>query len=213
MHPRFKEVIEEKNSLKTRMEEQERTFQQRLKELESRLPAQQPQKDELMERLKSIDPAFAERFGKIGELDKIKQELSDFNQWRQQQAVQQVQQQISSTKEKFYTENSIPSERRELYEAMVRETAQANPKLGISDLPQVMKQVHEKLGKMFQTLERNTTKNFVAGKKAEANKPAPLKPGAPARAVNKEQAPLSRAELRAQMVQDALSDLAAEKDI
>ena len=65
LHPRFQEVIADKRALK----EQNETFQRELQELREQIkrsqPQPQPTKDELMERLKGIDPAFAERFGKI----------------------------------------------------------------------------------------------------------------------------------------------------
>jgi uncharacterized protein YdcH (DUF465 family) len=210
MHPRFQEVISEKNALR----EQTQALAKQLEQLQSQMKSSQPaQKDELMERLKGIDPAFAERFGKLNEVDHLKNELAEFKQWREQSAAQQLQQQISSSKDKFYTENSVPSDRRDLYEALVNDIAGANPKLTVNDLPAVMKQVHEKLGKMFQSVERSTTKNFVDGKKAEANKPSTMKPGAPAKAVKQDTTPLSRAEILAEMKKEAASSLRADKDI
>lgn len=214
MHPRFQELIARNNEYKARMEEQERTFQSRLKELESRIPAQQPQKDELMERLKGIDPAFAERFGKISEVDQLKQELQEFHQWRQEMADQQLKQQISSTKDKFYTENNIPEARRKIYEgqllAMRDEGHLDNVK--VSDLPKVMKQIHDEIGKLFQAVERSTTKQFVENKRTEASKPAPLKPGAPAKSV-KTNGPISKEELMAEMRKNALSKLRSDSEI
>lgn len=207
-HPRFKELISEKNQYKNEIQ----ALAKRLQDMESRAPKAEPAKDELMERLKGIDPAFAERFGKLNEVDQLKQELNEFRQWREQSAAQQTQQVIQSTKDKFFTENSIPEDRRDLYDALVTRAAQADPSIQVSDLPKVLKQVHDSLGKMFQTVERNTAKNFVDTKKADATKPAPLKRGAPAQSL-KQEANLSRNELREAIKAEALAEARANKNI
>jgi hypothetical protein len=207
-HPRFKELISEKNQYKNELQ----ALAKRLQDMESRAPQAQPPKDELMERLKGIDPQFAERFGKISEVDQLKQELNEFKQWKEQAAMQQTQQQIQSTKESFYTENKVPAERKDLYEALLERTVKADPSLQISDLPRVLKSVHENIGKMFNTVERTTAKNFVDSKKADASKPATLKKGAPAQAVNKE-SNMSRNDIREAIKAEALAEARANKNI
>lgn len=214
-HPRFQEVIAERRALK----EQNEAFAKQLREMQDNLrqlqPKEQP-KDELMERLKGIDPQFAERFGKISEVDQLKQELAEFKAWREQSAAQQLQQQISSSKDKFYAENNVPADRRELYEAQLAFAAQHDTRLAqmtVADLPKVLKEIHDKLGKMFQSVERTTTKQFVEGKKAEAAKPASLKPGAPAKAVKKDSGPATREELLAEMRKAAKEQLRGDQEI
>lgn len=207
-HPRFKELISEKNQYKNELQ----ALAKRLQDMESRAPQAQPPKDELMERLKGIDPQFAERFGKLNEVDQLKQELNEFKQWKEQAAMQQTQQQIQSTKESFYTENKVPAERKDLYEALLERTVKAEPSLQISDLPRVLKSVHDNIGKMFSTVERTTAKNFVDSKKADASKPATLKKGAPAQAVNKESS-MSRNDIREAIKAEALAEARANKNI
>lgn len=211
-HPRFKDLISEKNQYRSEVQ----AYAKKLQELEAKIaasqPQAQPQKDELMERLKGIDPVFAERFGKLNEVDQLKQELNEFRQWREQSAAQQTQQQIQSTKDLFYTENKIPAERRDLYEALVSQVATSDPSLKITDLPRVLKSVHDKIGTMFQTVERSTTKNFVDSKKADASKPATLKKGAPAQSVNKESG-MSRNDIREAIKAEALAEARANKNI
>lgn len=211
MHPRFQEVISEKNAIK----EQNAAFQRELQELKNQVKAATPaERDELMERLEGIDPKFAALLkGMRDELKTTKQALEEFSSWKQQSSAQTQAQQIKGMKDSFYSENKVPAERRDLYEAMVSNAAASNPNLTVNDLPSVMKQVHEQLGKMFQSNERATTKQFVEGKKAEANKPSTLKPGAPAKNVKQDSAPLSRAELLAEMKKAASDSLRADKDI
>jgi hypothetical protein len=210
MHPRFQEVISEKNALK----EQTAAFQRELAELRTQIKSSTPaEKDELMERLESIDPKFAGLLRNMrDELKSTKQQLEDFSSWRQQSSQETVQERVGNLKSQFYTENKIPEDRKAIYEAMVQAEAGRNPKLKVSDLPGVLKQVHESLGKMFQTVERDTTKKFVADKKSEASKPAPLAKGAPAKATKPEQN-LSHSQLKAQMLREAMDDVKSSKEI
>lgn len=211
LHPRFQEVISEKNELRN----QTQALAKQLEQLQSQMKASTPaQKDELMERLESIDPKFAALLkGMRDELSASKKQLEELSGWRTQSSAQSVQQQVSSTKSQFYAENKIPEDRKAIYEAMVQAEANRNPNLQISDLPKVMKQVHESLGKMFQTVERSTAKSFADGKKAEAAKPSSLPKGAPAKATKPSNAQVSASDLRASMIKEALEDVRADKDI
>jgi chromosome segregation ATPase len=210
MHPRFQEVIRDRNEAK----EQHATLQRELAELKQTLKAATPaQKDELMERLEKIDPEFGGLLKTMrNELKEARQQLHDLSGWRNQSSAQTTQQQITSIKSDFYNTNKVPENRRAIYEAMAKAQADSNPKLQISDLPQVMKQVHDSISKMFQVEQRATTKNFVDGKKNEASKPSTLPKGAPAKAGSKEQ-PVSKDDLRAQMIKEALSSVRGNKEI
>lgn len=209
LHPRFQEVIADKRALK----EQNETFQRELAALREQVMRSQPKpqesKDELMERLKGIDPAFAERFGKISEVDALKAELAEIKSWREQTNAQTANQSVESAKEKFYSENKVPVDHREFYEAAIVMAAR-DPKVKISDLPQIMKQVNEKMSKFVTSTQRDATKQLVDGKKAAAAKPSPQPKGAPASA-GKSNAPASKAEIRAQMVAETLNQIRAAK--
>jgi hypothetical protein len=215
MHPRFQELIAERKQFR----EQNETLARRLEEVQQQIQKfQQPaqQKDELMERLMGIDPQFAERFGKINEVDQLKQELSEFREWREQSAREQVAHQVDSLKDKFYTENNVPADRRRLYEAQLAYAAQNDPsfaKLSVSDLPKVMKGFHDEISKMFQSVERSTTKQFVEGKKTEAAKPATQSRGVPAKPAKQDAKPMSREEMRAAIIREALDEARSNKDI
>jgi hypothetical protein len=211
LHPRFQEVISEKNAIK----EQNAAFQRELAELKKQVQASTPaEKDELMDRLESIDPKFAALLkGMRDEQKALKQTIQDLSGWREQSSAQTTAQQVQGMKNQFYTENKIPEDRKGIYEAMVQAEASRNPNLQVSDLPKVMKQVHDSLGKMFQTAERATTKQFVDSKKAEASKPTSLPKGAPAKATKPDNTSVSASDLRAQMVKEALDSVRSAKDI
>lgn len=213
MHPRFQEVIQEKNAIK----EQHAAMQRELTELKQQFKQSTPaEKDELMDRLESIDPKFAALLkGMRDELKATKQQMEELSGWRNQSSAQTAQQQVSTAKERFYTENKIPKERQEFYEDRVARIANANPNIKVSDLPAVLKQVHADIGKMFQSVERATTKTFVETKKGEAAKPATQSKGVPSKAgakQNNDQG-LSAQDIRREMIAEVLAEARGGKDI
>lgn len=211
-HPRFQELINEKNQWKTQFETQGRQLQEMAARLD-KLPKDSPQKDELMERLKGIDPAFAERFGKLGEVDKLKAELAEFKQWREQSANETLRQNIDTGKTKFYTENKVPAERHDVYNAMFMNMIRNDPRLTINDLPKVMKTIHDTVGKMFTNVERGAVKQLADSKRADAAKPASLPRGSTANRAAGKESPMSKRDLQAAIIKESLDQIRSEKDI
>ena len=211
MHPRFQELVSQRNSDRERASSLERQLQQLQEQIKSSQPAQ---KDELMERLKNIDPAFAERFGKIGEVDSLKAELAELRSFREEMNRQSVQQRVQSAKDAFYAENKIPDDRKEIYEAMLVQAVSSNPEMAalpVSELPKVLKTLHDRVGKLFSTVERQATKTLVDQRKADAAKPLTAKSGQ-AKPVNQEKQ-MSKAELRAAMKAEILAEAGSGNDI
>lgn len=206
MHPRFQEVISEKNALK----EQNRIFEQKLQDMERRFQASQkqeaPKTNPVRERLTGIDKDFAEYVGSVEKIPEIQQQLQEFQQWKQEQAAREIQVQAANAEDKFYSENKVPAEHREIYNAQLRMIAQSNPNLQVSDLPKVLKDVHEKMTKLFKSTERAATKQLVVGKQADAAKPSTQPKGAPAKAGQKE-SPQNSQSLRAQLLADTLNEM------
>jgi hypothetical protein len=211
MHPRFQEVISQKNQLA----EQNKTFERQLQDLQRQLQAlnkpEAPKANPIRERLTGIDKEFAEYVGSVEKIPELEKQLQDFQEWRQQQAAQANQQAAVSTKEKFYSENKVPAEHREIYDAQIVAIANSNPKLQVSDLPQVMKGIHEKMTKLFQSTQRDATKQLVDAKKVSAAKPSTQPKGLPASSVKKS-APASKADLRAEMIASVLGEVKAAKE-
>ena len=210
LHPRFQEVIRDSNEAK----EAQAALQRELAEIKQQLKASTPaEKDELMERLEKIDPDFGKLVKTMrNELKEARQQLQELSGWKTQSSQQTVQQTIQSHKSDFYTKNNVPETRRALYDAMVKAEADRDPSIKVNDLPRVLKQVHDSISKMFQVEQRATTKNFVDGKKSEANKPATLPKGTAPKSASKEQ-PTSKEDLRAQMIKDALAEVRGNKEI
>lgn len=209
-HPRFKELISEKNEYR----EQSKAFERQLSELSKKLENFQQtstpkQEDALMARLKGIDPEFAARFEELDNLKSIRSEIEQFKQWQQESAVEKTRMEIASTKDKFYTENKVPAERRDLYESQVLMLAQSNPNLGIKDLPKLMKDVHDKMSKLFGSMERDVTQKYVQTKKADASKPSTQPKGQ----ASKPKAESNPQASREKMIADIMADIRGQKDI
>lgn len=216
-HPRFKEVIEQKNQFKQQVELAERRIQdmeRRFAEMTKQQEAARPKpQDALMERLKGIDPDFAERFGKLSEVDTMKQDLQEFKQWKEEQAHQAVRMEARNTMERLFTDNNVSKELRGIYEDRISAAASRNPNLGVNDLPNVFKGIHEEMSKLLETTKRETTKNYVANKQQAAAKPSTQPKGKAAQAVNKQQFSKDPQQARAELVKQILEQSRAEKDI
>jgi hypothetical protein len=209
LHPRFQEVIFQKNQLA----EQTKALQQQIQEMQKNFAKQAPQQteeDKLIARLKGIDPEFGGRFA---ELDAMREQMRQFKDWQEQVAREKTQLEINSTKDKLYTEHNIPAERRSIYEAMIREQAIANPQLQISDLPKVFKSVHDNISKLFGQVERQVTKSYVESKTAAASKPSPQPKGQPVKQVNGTEYSKNPQEARAQLIKEIMREAREGKDI
>jgi uncharacterized protein with von Willebrand factor type A (vWA) domain len=212
MHPRFRELVDERNQFK----EQNKAFENQLAELQKQLqslkPPQQPQKDALMERLKGIDPEFADRFGKLNEVDSLKQDLAEFKQWKENLARQEVVSKAENLASKFYEENKVPAELRKIYEVQWRDAARQDTRIGLNDLPKVLKSIHDDMSKLFENVKRETTKEYVASKKTDASKPSSQPKGQPVK-TGKQKYSENPNEAKAQMVKNILAEIRADQDI
>lgn len=213
-HPRFKELIEQKNQFKQQVDQ----YTRQMADMERRFAELQKQntpkpQDALMERLKGIDPEFADRFGKLNKVDEVEKQLQEFNEWRQEQAQERVRMEARSSIEKLFSENNVPKEMREIYEDRITAAANRDPNLGVGDLPRVFKSIHDQMSSLLDRTKRETTKSYVTDKSATAQKPS-SQPKGKAPAVGKK-AEFSKdpAQARAEMVKQILAQSKAEKDI
>lgn len=219
-HPRFQELIENNRSLK----ETNKAFEQRLAQMQSqfessRKAAEPQQKDELLERLRGIDPEFAKRIERINDFDKVSKEIEELRSWRNESTAERVRQEATSTVSRFYEEQKVPQERRAIYDALVRHTvagqeAQMGRAMQVNELPAVLKSVHEQINKTFTATQREATKQLVEGKRADAKRPVPQPKG---QQVPNPKGPdyskLSKSDAKAQIISDILAETRASKDV
>lgn len=175
-HPRFKELIEQKNQQAEQLkayQDQIRQFQQQMQAL---TPKQKTPEEALLERLKGIDPEFG---GWAENIDQTRRELAEFKSWKQNMELEQGRQQAQSALDSLYTEHKVSDEMKKLYRSEIESIAYNNPDLKPSDLPKVFKQVHENLNKWAENYERSIRSKYVTEVKKETA-PATHTGGAPA---------------------------------
>ena len=170
-HPRFREVIEQKNSFAKKIAEMERSHADVLAKLQALQQPQAPKaEDALLKQLQEANPEFASRFKQLMDrmqsVDSIESEIKAF---KQQQSVQAAQNQFQS----LLTEHKVPAEYAEIYDAMIRAEGAKNPKLSVQDLPDVFRSVHDRYSKIIDGVKRSVTESYVQSKTKDAKTPAP----------------------------------------
>lgn len=207
-HPRFKELIEQKNAAS----KQAQALQARLEALEktSKTPQAQAKEDALLARLKQIDPEFGGRFEKI---DQSLSRIEKFEQWMQQQEQEKSRTQAVSTLESLHTQYKVSSEMKDVYQAMIQQAAAADPSLDVKDLPDLYKNIHERMSKYMDTMKRSDRESYVSDKRKDASAPTSQPRGKPATNAVKKAAPQSQDEDRASTVDEVLKLVREGKDI
>src|SRR5690606_30305001 len=76
---------------------------------------------------------------------------------------------------KLHEEYKVPQELRDFYYSQLVVEAQRNPNMPISKLPEVYKQVHERMSKFLDGQRRDERGRYVATKKADARIPGTRK--------------------------------------
>lgn len=161
-HPRFKELIEERNQ-----ERQERArLAQQIQQMQAALQkqtqpnAQKSKQDQLLERLQGIDPEFAEfQKGlneKLSVAEQVQKEL-------QEMRTQRESEQALSQFDKLCSDNKVADKDKFLYQQIVANMANANNSK-VSELPNLFKQAHEQLSKYLGERDRANRESYVADK-------------------------------------------------
>lgn len=177
-HPRFKELIEQKNQFADRLKD----YDTRFKEMQEKLSVYEKQsapkskEQQLIERLKGIDPEFGTW---AEQQEALRNQLNEFNQWKQQMERTNAQKEAASTLESLHAEYKVPKESREMYMALIQQAASSNPNLTPKDLPTVYKQVHGYVSNFLDSYKRSTLAEYTAGKKSDSKVPAASRGTAP----------------------------------
>lgn len=191
-HPRFKELIEQKNTLSQQLQQQQAQFAQEFQRMQAQMlemqkafqapPKQKPTHDHTLERLKGIDPEFAElvqeMFQKASKTETLEQKIARFEQMQEQQQLTASQQEASTKLNSLYEQFKVPAELRTDYETAIKAAAYENPRLRVSDMEAIFKQVHEQKSKWMEDFRRKERESYLAEKKKDAA-PATQTGGAP----------------------------------
>lgn len=168
-HPRFKEIIEEKNSLQRRVEEMQQEFQERMEQIQQAQEASTKKEDPLFERLDSIDPEFAGKFREIYQNTQAAQtQLQQFQEWQQAQQNEAIANRFYSEVDGMVAEAKVPEALHDVYRLEMETIAKNNPHLDFQDLPKVFNDVHQKWQTRLDGLSRAQKQQYVQSVKKSA---------------------------------------------
>lgn len=196
-HPRFKELITQKNEYQQRlsqfesqMQKMQAEYAQQIQQMQAQLKPKQETNPyaPLLERLKGIDPEFGGAQEKLlGEIQRVQQLEQRLAQFESQRSTETAENSLN----KLYNDFKVPEDRRDLYRAQIENLAYKNPNMSLKDLDNVFKQVHESQTKFFDGLERKIRGSYVQEKKKDAT-PASTTggstPGQPSKKITMEEA-------------------------
>lgn len=175
-HPRFRELVEEKNTYKTKYSELEQQFRAmgtQLAEMQkgSQKQQSQPSYEQILNRLKEIDPEFAQfqtaLHQELQSVPQLKSELEQFKQWRHDMEVETLRTQAESTLDNLYKENNVPDELKDWYRSRIENMVYHNDKATLNDLKSYFKQTHENISKFIEDRDRKKLSSYQIDKKKD----------------------------------------------
>lgn len=214
-HPRFKELIEQKNQYSRQAQDYERRLAEMQKRIEDmskpkQEDPEQVERQQLLDRLKGIDPVFAKNYEKALQAAKQVEELT---QWKQQYETQQFQQAAVNTVNSLHETNKLSPEIRELYNAQLIAAERAGQIRSVEDVKNVYNQIHSQMTKMFEARDRQLRESYVADKKKDASVPTATSKGKAVNPNAPKQYSKDPREARSQMVAEILAETKAGREI
>ncbi len=212
-HPRW---IERDNELKTerqarqKLEQSYQAMESRIAEMSKPKPA--PVADKwapLKERLKGIDPEFAEYVASLAPQAEI-QEMRE--QEAQRQSESQRQYAVGAI-ERMHAENKVTGELAAFYNQQFEAAYMKDPKGFPQNVAAIYKQVHESATKLVEGIKRDTTQSYVKDKKSDAQGPASISKGKAVDSKGKFTYSKDPEEARAQMVSRFADKMRAAKAV
>jgi hypothetical protein len=206
-HPRWierqNELVAERQArqaLESRVAEMQRALQ------ESSKPKPQ---DPMYERLKGIDPEFADYMQGL----KTRAEKAEALEARLEQFErQQFTNSAKSTFNELNTKNNVPAELASLYEQQLEAAYARGEFKDIDGLKQAYDKIHDNFNKLLSAREKQAIEKYTTAKKQDASKPGAQPKGQPA-GVNKGKISSDPYEARQQLVQAAVKQLRAEREL
>lgn len=166
-HPRWKEVMEERNSERARAQ----ALEQRLADMDRRFQEQSKPKpqDPMYERLKGIDPEFADYMnGLKSRAEKAEALEARLEQFEQKQFTNAALSKFSELNKA----NSVSPELASLYEAALERQYQSGQIKTVADVEKAYQAIHSSTKKFLEAQERSVIEKYTASKKKDSSSPA-----------------------------------------
>jgi len=216
-HPRFKELVEQKN----RALESSRALELKLATLEGRLSQpqtekQQAERDELIEDLKKVDPRLADRLAAFTNssktIEQLQKKLEQFESSRKETAQQAVVKESVAKINSWHETNKVSPAIRNAVNAQL-DNLYMQGKLNPQNLEEAYKAAYEPYKAYAEEIKRETLKGYVPAKKADASAPTSQPRGTPAKGRPTEAPKFKNKEdMKAQIVEEFLAKRAAARD-
>lgn len=215
-HPRFKELVEQKNAAL----QSTRALELKLAQLEGRIqatasPKAQAEKDELIEDLRKIDPRLASRFeslaGSAKTLEQLQAKLEALENGSKQSSQQAVVKESVSRINGWHEANKVPNEIKQAVNSRL-DVLYMTGKLNQQNLEAEYKKAYEPYKAFVENLKRESLKGYVQDKRQDTKVPASLPKGSPAKAKPPEVPKFrDRDELRAAVAKEYVQNQIAKR--
>lgn len=211
-HPRW---IERDNELKAERQARQ-DLENRYKEINSKLeqlsaPKTPDKRAAMLERLKGIDPEFAEFVSGLAPT----KELEELRTERAQAAAQAQRQQVYSQIDKLHDQHKVDAKMRDRYMRDIEFAIARNPQARLEDLPNIYKGVHEDYTSWMEQIRRTDRETYAKAKQESAKAPVSQTRGTPAKPSKGKDGEWSnnKDEARQQLIQKVLTQAKANQDI
>lgn len=212
-HPRFKELVEQKNqalSAQKALEEKYAQMEAQFKKITESPKSTEAKTDAIIERLRGIDPEFAARMEQLSKaLPQVEQMQQRLQAYERQQEVQQAVGTINS----LHEQNKVSPELKTFINNEL-DRLYMQGKLRGPDVPAAYKAIYDQYSRFVDGIKRTERESYVASKKADSKAPTSQPKGAPARQGNQKPQFSKDPEIaRQQVVSRYLKQAKAESDI
>lgn len=208
-HPRWKEVMEERNAERQARQTLEQQIASMQRQLQESLKPKTEVQDPMYERLKGIDPEFADY------MKSLKDQASLTKQLQEELSGMRQEQFVSSAMAKFEDlnkANGVSPEIANLYFSKLDLGVRTGEIRDLKGLEQAYNALHTSTKKFMEAQERSIIEKYTASKKADASKPAgQAKAKAPSQNA-KVDFSKDPAEAKAQLIKHIASNLRAGRD-
>jgi hypothetical protein len=220
-HPRFKELVEQKNQAIAAQKAMEQKLSQLEQNFQSRKAPEAPSKEQtelqsLIDDLKKVDPRLAAQIESAhkasSQVQQLQEKLAQFEQSQVQEARSREVQQAVSRINQMHETNKVSPELKTFINDKL-DLMYAHGKLNSQNLDTAYKEVYDGFKKFEDSLRRSERESYVKSKTADSKIPSSQPKGTPAKPASKKPAFSTDPEVaKQQIVSRYLKAKAAEKD-
>jgi hypothetical protein len=209
-HPRWKEVMEERNAERQRAQALEQRIAEMQRQFMESQKAKTVESDPTYDRLKGIDPEFADYLKDVrSQASLAKQLQEELNSMKQEQFVNSALGKF----DELTKANNVSPELANLYKSNIDLMYREGKIKTLGDLEKAYTELHGNTSKFLQAQERSIIEKYTASKKQDAKAPAAQSKGrAPSQSKSVEFSKNPQ-EAKAQLVKHIANSLKAGRDI